>query len=293
VAQWLRSKNAYLLPFLALLISLAVTLLANDTADFIASAFAWPTRQARLVGSLLFLGSMTVVFTSTSSFVFRFAPQDRPRWTEPVVKIATALVPALAFTTTFVLRNTKDYLQSPLSNFPSLVFEEYFLFQNIVAAYAYFVCRKAQDRLGKALILVFGTATVIWDLIYLPRAIWELDGSFGLPPELIREQVLYLVGSMAIAFLLATGFVTEFRRTSLSEKQDPKLPRVDRLSRREREILDLVTSGLVNKEIGARLGISENTVKNHLYTTYQKLGVTNRAGAIREGNAEHADQPPH
>ena len=53
-----------------------------------------------------------------------------------------------------------------------------------------------------------------------------------------------------------------------------------KLSRREREILALVTEGLGNGEIGERLQISEKTVRNHISSIYDKLGVWTRAQAM-------------
>jgi len=55
------------------------------------------------------------------------------------------------------------------------------------------------------------------------------------------------------------------------------------LTPREREILTLLGEGLVNKEIGVRLGISEHTVKTHLAAIYEKLGASNRAEAVATG----------
>lgn len=55
------------------------------------------------------------------------------------------------------------------------------------------------------------------------------------------------------------------------------------LTPREREILTLLGEGLANKEIGARLGISEHTVKTHLAAIYEKLGASNRAEAVATG----------
>jgi two-component system, NarL family, response regulator YdfI len=52
------------------------------------------------------------------------------------------------------------------------------------------------------------------------------------------------------------------------------------LTRREREILEDVAQGQRSKEIAARLGISERTVKAHLASIYSKLGVDSRAAAI-------------
>ncbi len=59
--------------------------------------------------------------------------------------------------------------------------------------------------------------------------------------------------------------------TSLSEQ----------LTEREREVLQLVAQGLQNKEIAARLGIRERTVKFHVSTILSKLGAANRVEAVR------------
>jgi two-component system, NarL family, nitrate/nitrite response regulator NarL len=48
------------------------------------------------------------------------------------------------------------------------------------------------------------------------------------------------------------------------------------VSDREKEIVQLVAQGFRNKEIGVRLFISEQTVKNHLHNIFDKLGVSDR-----------------
>ncbi|AUI60170.1 response regulator transcription factor [Amycolatopsis sp. BJA-103] len=52
------------------------------------------------------------------------------------------------------------------------------------------------------------------------------------------------------------------------------------LSPRETEIVGLLAEGLINRQIAARLFISEATVKTHLVHIYDKLGVDSRAGAV-------------
>lgn len=53
------------------------------------------------------------------------------------------------------------------------------------------------------------------------------------------------------------------------------------LSERELEVLGLVASGLRNKEIAYRLGIRTATVKNHVHSVLEKLGVRGRREAVR------------
>jgi two-component system nitrate/nitrite response regulator NarL len=52
-----------------------------------------------------------------------------------------------------------------------------------------------------------------------------------------------------------------------------------RMTRREREILELIDHGMGNKQIAARLFIEIATVKNHIHNILEKLGVTSRAEA--------------
>lgn len=51
------------------------------------------------------------------------------------------------------------------------------------------------------------------------------------------------------------------------------------LSERERQILDLLVTGLDNKQMASRLAISDGTLRNQLSVLYEKLGVTNRTQA--------------
>ena len=55
---------------------------------------------------------------------------------------------------------------------------------------------------------------------------------------------------------------------------------VESLSPRETEIMKLVAEGLENREIAARLYLSEKTVQNHLTRIYEKLKVSNRTQAV-------------
>jgi DNA-binding NarL/FixJ family response regulator len=61
------------------------------------------------------------------------------------------------------------------------------------------------------------------------------------------------------------------------------------LSEREREVLTLVASGLANQQIARSLGISERTVKSHLTSVFQRIGVTDRTQAAlwAERNGMH------
>lgn len=51
------------------------------------------------------------------------------------------------------------------------------------------------------------------------------------------------------------------------------------LTKRELEILQNMALGMYNKEIAIRLGISERTVKNHIFNIFKKIGCTDRTQA--------------
>ena len=56
-------------------------------------------------------------------------------------------------------------------------------------------------------------------------------------------------------------------------------PGPDGLTTREVEVLRLVAQGASNREIAAKLVISEKTARNHVERTYAKIGVSNRVAA--------------
>jgi NarL family two-component system response regulator YdfI len=61
---------------------------------------------------------------------------------------------------------------------------------------------------------------------------------------------------------------------------EPKPVEAERLSDREREVLGLLAEGAANKEIAARLHITERTVKAHVTSIFNKLGVSSRTEAV-------------
>jgi DNA-binding NarL/FixJ family response regulator len=50
------------------------------------------------------------------------------------------------------------------------------------------------------------------------------------------------------------------------------------LTHREEEVARLVAEGLTNREIAGKLHLSEHTVKNYVFSIFEKTGVSNRVG---------------
>jgi DNA-binding NarL/FixJ family response regulator len=76
-------------------------------------------------------------------------------------------------------------------------------------------------------------------------------------------------------------------RTSRTVTPPPDVP----LSTREREVLVLVVQGLANKQIARRLGITERTVKGHLTSTFQRIGVADRTQAALWAHQHGLNEP--
>jgi DNA-binding NarL/FixJ family response regulator len=64
--------------------------------------------------------------------------------------------------------------------------------------------------------------------------------------------------------------------------EERKFNKIGKLSRRELQVLSLVSQEISNKQVGSRLHIDKRTVKNHLTHIYQKLGVTSRQEATAQ-----------
>ncbi|MFN8514944.1 MAG: response regulator transcription factor [Thermomicrobiales bacterium] len=94
--------------------------------------------------------------------------------------------------------------------------------------------------------------------------------------ELLDQLRRLANGEVAISRRIAARLLEEFQGQEAAEPGE-------QLTARELEVLQLVAARLLNKEIAQRLGISENTVKNHLKSILAKLHLTSRQQAAVYG----------
>ncbi len=120
---------------------------------------------------------------------------------------------------------------------------------------------------GYAALLGLGAALLAWlDLQRLSRS---------LPGEMH-------LGLVAIVFLVLGVWAGArlFGAAPQTAPGNPEAADVLGLTAREREVLTLLASGLTNKEMAQRMGVSPNTIKTHLAHVFEKLGANRRTEAL-------------
>jgi DNA-binding NarL/FixJ family response regulator len=75
---------------------------------------------------------------------------------------------------------------------------------------------------------------------------------------------------------LMADVLSDITRSSKGRKPDPEADKIATLTNREREVIALIGEGIKSKEIAGRLFISETTVRHHLTSIFDKLGVADR-----------------
>ena len=113
----------------------------------------------------------------------------------------------------------------------------------------------------------------------------EKNGACGyilkdsMPQEIIASLKELYDGGAPMSHYIARKVISTF------QQKDEK-NRLTELSERENEILELISTGLIVKEVSARLYLSAHTVSTHLKKIYNKLHVNNRIEAINRFNQQ-------
>jgi two-component system nitrate/nitrite response regulator NarL len=102
-----------------------------------------------------------------------------------------------------------------------------------------------------------------------------------LSKESSRQEVCQAIATIAAG---GTAFAPEVQAGLAAEIQErERSGGMPQLSAREREVLHLIADGLSAPDIGKQIHLSTTTVKSHLHSLYEKLGVSDRAAAVAEG----------
>jgi DNA-binding NarL/FixJ family response regulator len=123
-------------------------------------------------------------------------------------------------------------------------------------------------------------------------------GAHGYLSKKLEPEELYAMlrgvfqGEAPISRTTASKILNEF---AVQARRKAAAQLEEELSAREKDVLQSLATGLTNKEIGNKLGIAENTVKNHLKNILSKLHLENRVQAatfaLQKGFVSQ-DKPP-
>jgi RNA polymerase sigma factor (sigma-70 family) len=89
------------------------------------------------------------------------------------------------------------------------------------------------------------------------------------------------VSDHALLAAVARGLEQDRERRTRKAERAELQQRLDTLTPRERDVFGLIVTGLLNKQVGARLGTTEKTVKVHRSRVMQKMGAHSLAELVR------------
>jgi NarL family two-component system response regulator YdfI len=167
------------------------------------------------------------------------------------------------------------------------------LFEQIVDVEADVVLVDASGGNSEALLdaLVssnFAAETTVILLSDHPRPGWTTEALRAgvraiLPSEVSPDQLTAALEAAMAGLVVVHPSEIAIALPAASAAFAPLAELAEPLTPREREVLEMLASGLVNKEIAAKLSISEHTVKFHVASILGKLGAATRTEAVSLG----------
>lgn len=134
--------------------------------------------------------------------------------------------------------------------------------------------KNIEDRQVRAMLLTLG----IIGLALLPLLISSFVFDFI---RAIVYQIFFLLYSIAMLAFLSLSIAREINKLKeeggkAKAEDEPVDLALYHITEREGEVIELIGKGLTNKEIAATLGLSVNTVNNHIANIFSKTGVRSR-----------------
>lgn len=133
---------------------------------------------------------------------------------------------------------------------------------------------KMKDMKMKVKVLVL---TVHNEVEYLLKAV-----DIGVNGYLLKDSESAELKKAILAVVNGEDYIQPSLIPVLNSKmldRDSDSSKIESLTRRELEVLKMLSYGTYNKEIAEHLNISERTVKNHVSNIFKKIGVTDRTQA--------------
>jgi DNA-binding NarL/FixJ family response regulator len=150
------------------------------------------------------------------------------------------------------------------------------------------LCAEMRREGGPAVIFMAGQDDDAWAMSALEAGARGILAKSARADDLLKAVRVVSEGQVwAPRHVLAAWM--EHRATAVSAAVRADEPILERLSDREREVFRHAATGLSNKELAKRLAISQATVKAHLTSIFQKLGLRGRAELAA---AYHGMLPP-
>lgn len=122
---------------------------------------------------------------------------------------------------------------------------------------------------------IFENSDQVFDALAAGASGYLLKNTPG--PKMIEAIVELHQGGAPMSAQIARKLVTTFQKKDHQANDDFKL-----LSKREKEIMELLAKGFLYKEIADKLSISTGTVRQHIHNIYEKLHVQNRTEALNK-----------
>lgn len=104
-----------------------------------------------------------------------------------------------------------------------------------------------------------------------------------LPFDVSIDQLSATLKGVTAGLLVLHPSEVDVLLPAATPASEPLTDLAEPLTRREREVLQMLASGVSNKEIAARLNISDHTAKFHVASIFGKLGATTRTEAVTAG----------
>lgn len=98
----------------------------------------------------------------------------------------------------------------------------------------------------------------------------------SIPPLLFKAIKKVHEGEVWLDHSLVAHLVNALSSSQRNTRIDPDADRIQRISARESQVIRFIGMGYKNKQIAQQLCISETTVRHHLTSIYEKLGVSDR-----------------